>query len=742
MIAMRRLLLVVIGLGFAGCGGPRTEQPVSTRPEIEPAVTTRPSVATEPAVARLTGVPVVLAGRDCLFIQNVTAHLRRKSVRYCFAQAGPASRPVSSGPAGEGIVSYALAPLESGGPAVECQIECSDAGRQVSIVLTSRANLPAMTVGCALPAGMVLVRSNPPEGEFASQVAIGLATRAVFDSLMDTATGATAAYEGNVTWAADPTGYRLTCRSEAASAKRSTMLTLRLPYGPEHSWSAQQGAPLVPSALAPQVALEQARCLATQWALGNTLVLPPPPGCKERYSATQPSLKDFAALPAERTALLRQILPLKGLRGVDRFPAADPGVTNLAIGSPPRQWNVLAMRSTSDRGSSRTVHLKALGIAASSAEQSAVYDFWQQQLLAITEDAFDLDLPPGVCRLVGVHRISTAEPTVIGTNGDITQGFYDLTEVLYDPGTMTLAGESTLTADEPYELRIVVPVGARSVEISGIETGGLPCLLRTDGPLRIVTFESSIAQTVAWRIRFRSASQSFGPPAPPARLTARQNTRGVLLNWETGEQRPVRYRLYRDGAPLATMAGFVNQYQDSAVEYNHEYRYAMRSVDWAGRESGPSPQLGHRTPIPANSYLTQLTPLSLIEGQLPLRTDRSVGGNPLRMAGRRYHRGLGVSAGTRIEYFLGKGYDLFTGEVGIDDEAGGKGTARFEIHADGTPLFRSSLLRGGQKPQRFEVSVRGRRTLTLMVLDGAGPGSEAHADWGDLYLRTSPRMGR
>jgi peptidyl-prolyl cis-trans isomerase A (cyclophilin A) len=115
-----------------------------------------------------------------------------------------------------------------------------------------------------------------------------------------------------------------------------------------------------------------------------------------------------------------------------------------------------------------------------------------------------------------------------------------------------------------------------------------------------------------------------------------------------------------------------------------------------------------------------------------------VEGNPLRIAGRQYYRGLGMAPGTRVTYFLGGGYEWFSGEVGVDDETRGAGSAVCQVYGDGVLLHESEVLRGGQPPRRFQVSVRGRRHMTLAVADaGDGPSGD-HADWGDTYLRAAP----
>jgi len=186
---------------------------------------------------------------------------------------------------------------------------------------------------------------------------------------------------------------------------------------------------------------------------------------------------------------------------------------------------------------------------------------------------------------------------------------------------------------------------------------------------------------------------------------------------------------------VAEVAGHQFAYQDSAVFYGRPYVYAITAVDYAGTESAPAYSVRHLTPTPANAYLTQLEPLSAQGPGQPPAVNRSVAGNPLRIAGRRYHRGLGMHAGTEVTYFLGGGYDTFNGEVGIDDGTSGAGQAAFEIYGDDERLFASGTMKGRQQPRPFRVSVRGKRVLRLVVLDVGGEAGQNHADWGDAYLR-------
>lgn len=719
-----RLIVLVLPVLIAGCVGLRPGIPVTP-----PAVFSQPAAipfATQPE-STAPGVAVRLGDRDILYLTGVTAHLARRSVEYTIAPRPLAQSPGVGELVDDVVVSHALAAIAGGAPEMTCQIISRDNARQATIAVESRSRLPQLSLTAVLPSGVYPARYRPSEGFHATQAAIGPATRLLFDSLYDSRGGTCATYSGNVSIESSSGGYLLRARTDATVNRRVVLLRLGLQVS-----DSRESGPLRPllsvERLAPPVPLKEARRLAGEWAVAPSAEM----------TGTAWLTEALNCLPVERVELLRRTCPLQPIRRVDRF--GDTTVWNLAIGRPPEQWNVLVLSNPSAVAKTETARLKRLGISPPAENRLAVYDFWQQQLLAVTDDVFEVDIPAGDCRVLCVRDVRPNEPCVLSTSPHITQGLTDLTDVSYDPQSMTLSGRSNLFPDEAYELRILLPIEQKSLEITTVNANMASSLIRSDGPLRMVTLESNAENTVSWSIGFRRASLPLLPPPPPARMSTRQNTRGVLLSWDAADSRPTRYRIYRDGKALATVASYENQYQDSDIVYDASYAYTIRSVDWAGQESPPLPEGVHRTPVPANAYLTQLVPL-FIQGPAP-SANRNVGGSPLRMAGRRYHRGLGTVPGNRIDYLLGKGYDRFSGEVGIDDATTAKGRARFEILADGHLLFNSEPLAVGDKPQHFNVPVNGCRRLTLLVVKVDDGDGQVHANWGDTYLRASVTPGQ
>ncbi len=111
------------------------------------------------------------------------------------------------------------------------------------------------------------------------------------------------------------------------------------------------------------------------------------------------------------------------------------------------------------------------------------------------------------------------------------------------------------------------------------------------------------------------------------------------------------------------------------------------------------------------------------------RRDRSVGGRPLVVGGKRFAHGLGTHACSALRIALDGRVLRFTARVGVDGEVGRRGTIVFRILADGRERWRSPLVRGGDAPREVALDLRGVRALVLSVLDGGDGIDYDHADW-------------
>lgn len=110
-------------------------------------------------------------------------------------------------------------------------------------------------------------------------------------------------------------------------------------------------------------------------------------------------------------------------------------------------------------------------------------------------------------------------------------------------------------------------------------------------------------------------------------------------------------------------------------------------------------------------WLSELSPIQARQDWGSLKTDQSVEGNPLTIAGKVYKKGVGTHANGLIAYTLPKSSRRLSGKVGIDAEVGSRGRAkvRFIVIPDQKEVdrvvLRSLLSRRGNSATAVEVKL-------------------------------------
>lgn len=122
-------------------------------------------------------------------------------------------------------------------------------------------------------------------------------------------------------------------------------------------------------------------------------------------------------------------------------------------------------------------------------------------------------------------------------------------------------------------------------------------------------------------------------------------------------------------------------------------------------------------------------------GHGPVELNRSNGGlaegdgGPLTLNGKTSPRGAGVHARSELSFSVGGRCAAFAADLGIDDEAGTRGSVVFQVFGDGVKLSDSGTMTGASATRSVRVDVAGRSTLTLVVTDGGEGRTSDHADW-------------
>jgi hypothetical protein len=153
------------------------------------------------------------------------------------------------------------------------------------------------------------------------------------------------------------------------------------------------------------------------------------------------------------------------------------------------------------------------------------------------------------------------------------------------------------------------------------------------------------------------------------------------------------------------------------------------------RYTPPDPTVFDRRGI---LYLSYLDPVSAKQGWGELVVDRSVGGEPITLGGKKHLNGLGTHAPSELRYRIPEGYTHFQAVVGVDDAQSGRGSAIASVLVDGEVVFKSGLLTGGEG-ERVNVSVAGASLLTLQLEPTDDGMRYDHVNWASARLVKMPK---
>ncbi len=99
--------------------------------------------------------------------------------------------------------------------------------------------------------------------------------------------------------------------------------------------------------------------------------------------------------------------------------------------------------------------------------------------------------------------------------------------------------------------------------------------------------------------------------------------------------------------------------------------------------------------------------------------DTSGVGQPLQIGSVPFKRGLGLHASGQTLLELDGQYQTFSAQIGIHKQPQNAGTVHFTVLADGKKVYKSGLLRNGDKPKPIEINVKGVQMLELVVDDAS-----------------------
>ena len=146
------------------------------------------------------------------------------------------------------------------------------------------------------------------------------------------------------------------------------------------------------------------------------------------------------------------------------------------------------------------------------------------------------------------------------------------------------------------------------------------------------------------------------------------------------------------------------------------------------------------------TYLSDLNPSKVEEipffgRRLSWRRDVNLMGEPLKMNGQTYDRGVAVHSRSILTYDLNGRYSTFEALVGFDDASKGQGRVDCRVFADGREIFANPDLKASDPPVKLSLPVSGAEQLRLQVDFGRGQNTGDRVIWANarLYRQSSPK---
>jgi hypothetical protein len=139
------------------------------------------------------------------------------------------------------------------------------------------------------------------------------------------------------------------------------------------------------------------------------------------------------------------------------------------------------------------------------------------------------------------------------------------------------------------------------------------------------------------------------------------------------------------------------------------------------------------------TFLSDLTPTKVEETpyfghKMPWRRDVNLLGEPLKINGQGFDRGLAVHSRCILTYDLLGKYARFEALLGFDDYSRGKGRVDCRVFADGKEIYSNADLRADRPPVKLALPVAGAQELRLAVDFGGGQDTGDRVIWANARL--------
>ena len=136
-----------------------------------------------------------------------------------------------------------------------------------------------------------------------------------------------------------------------------------------------------------------------------------------------------------------------------------------------------------------------------------------------------------------------------------------------------------------------------------------------------------------------------------------------------------------------------------------------------------------KTKTVSRLWLDEMEVTKIESGWSVTKTNKSIDGNQLTVAGKKYERGIGTHAISKVLLNVKGTAQKFSALVGVDDEVKSAASIEFYVLCDRKIVFRSGVMKRGDAAREINVNLKGVQQLALLVTDARDGNDNDHADW-------------
>lgn len=451
-------------------------------------------------------------------------------------------------------------------------------------------------------------------------------------------------------------------------------------------------------------------------------------------------------LGEKRVQLLKKITPVADITPVDLFPCVrHKKIFDLKINYKSREYDVVAIFNYDD-GKSKNEHLDFAQLGLKNNARYHVYDFWNEEYPGIVENGIFCEIPPASCKCLTIYEEDDF-PVLISTNRHILQGWPDLLEFSTNKIENKICGKSHVIKNEKYKLTIAKPCNcAIEYHLTNAVFDGIDNIIINEGRTFVsISFVPVETQDVNWTLSFEKRTRTTPPTihSHPLAIAVKDISPWQLEASWVALGSPAAYCIEYDGALQGY--SFSNKCGLNNLEYGKISTIRICAADMDGRKGEKFCDLDFKVgeTLPSKIYLSDINWESSHSGYFPTKRDRSVSGGNLTCGGKRYAKGLGSCADSKIAYTLKGSFRRLRTYIGIEDNNGAKddqpaikGRATFRISGNGRDLIEPVTLVHGAPPEYVDIDISDVDKLEMIAEKPKDnmKNSAPHVNWMDIAI--------